>query len=166
MSTRSLVPKGGNDCVATPLPLAIQIVQHFRPTGRVLEPCRGADSPGPFEQALRTIGVECHWAEILAGRDFLTMHLLHYDWIITNPPWSQFRKFLVRSMQVADNIVFLSTINHWFLTGRRRDMREAGFGIVEILELQHPPKPWPSSGFSLAAVWIRRGWTGGATFTK
>ena len=39
---RPLAPKGGNDRVYTPPWLAAQIISHFNPTGRILEPCRGS----------------------------------------------------------------------------------------------------------------------------
>jgi hypothetical protein len=32
------------------------------------------------------------------------------DWIITNPPWSQMRRFLQQAMSVADHVVFLISL--------------------------------------------------------
>ncbi len=146
----------------TPGPLAAAIVAHFDPMGCVLEPCRGG---GAFVDALHLACViEVEWCEIADGRDFLTYDfgIIPFSWIISNPPWSQFRAFTKRAMQVADNVVWLAPINHFWLKARRRDMREAGFAIKEICEVDTPAKEtgWPQSGFSLGAVHLQRGYTG------
>ena len=108
---------------------------------------------------------DAEWCEISEGRDFLKVEG-KWDWIVTNPPWSQFRVFLVKSMQVADNVVFLSLLNAWFMRARVRDMQEAGFGLVEVLMVDTPPKPWPQTGFQLAAVHAKRGHTGATFFNS
>lgn len=155
--SRPLAPRGGNDRVWTPDELAGRIVSHFKPSGRILEPCKGQ---GAFVRAMPG----CEWCEIDEGRDFLAVEG-RWDWIVTNPPWSQFRPFLAKSMQVADNVVFLALLNAWFMRARVADMRKAGFGIVEVLMLDTPPKPWPQTGFQLAAVHARRGHTGATIFS-
>ena len=90
---------------------------------------------------------------------------MHQDWIITNPPWSKFRDFLKKSMEVSDNVVFLALLNAWFMKARVRDMSQAGFGVVEVLMIDTPAKPWPQTGFQLAAVHIKRGHTGPTLFS-
>jgi len=106
----------------------------------------------------------CDWCEIDEGRNFLTTEG-KWDWVVTNPPWSQFRPFLLKSMEVADNVVFLSLLNAWFMRARVRDMRNAGFGIVEVLMLDTPKKPWPQTGFQLSAVHVKRGYRSPVVFT-
>src|SRR6266550_6132483 len=147
--SRPLAPQGGNDCIQTPDLGADAIVRHYRPSGRILEPCKG---DGAFVRAIPN----CDWCEIKEGKDFLVVND-HWDWIMTNPPWSKFREFLNKGMEVGENIVFVSLINAWFMRARRRDIKKAGFGLVEVLELPVPPKPWPQAGFSLGATWLRRG---------
>jgi len=98
------------------------------------------------------------WTEIQRGRDFFDW-TERVDWIITNPPWSQVRRFLQHAMKVADNIVFLMTINHVWTKARLRDIHTAGFGIKEIL-LVDMPRSFPQSGFQLGAIHIARGWRG------
>ena len=154
---RPLAPSGGNDRVFTPTQTAKLIVDHFMPCGRILEPCKG-------EGAFSDLMPGCDWCEIEKGVDFFEASG-KWDWIVTNPPWSKFRDFLKHGMKVADNIVFLSLVNAWFMKARQRDMLEAGFGMVEIFYVPVPPVPWPQAGFSLGACWIRRGWTGGLHFS-
>ena len=168
--SKSAIPKGGNDCIMTPDSLALAIVRHFRPTLNVLEPCEGE---GAFVRAVQVYSIEqftetskCpiayhHHSDIAIkeGRDFLTinwMPLLKYHWIITNPPWSQFLAFLKRSMQFADNIVFLGYANAWFVKSRINAMEAAGFHFREFAYVANPKKPWPQMGLQMAAVHISR----------
>lgn len=160
-----------NDEVQTPRELARRLVEHFQPQGRILEPCRG-------EGAFFDLLPGADWCEINEGRDFLAARAdaptpgelplgepaprlahVHYDWIITNPPWSKIRPFLQKSMSLADHVVFLLTINHMWTKARVRDVDEAGFGLKEIVLVDMPPS-FPQSGFQLGAVYVARGWTG------
>ncbi len=161
---KSLVPKGGNDIVYTPQELAKQIVEHFKPSGVVLEPCSGA---GAFVKAIRDFTgekpLEC---EIAKGKDFFKFET-RVDWVITNPPWSLARKFAQHAYELADNVVFLITINHFTaLKARFRDMEKAGFAIREIALVDTPPKPWPQSGFQLGAIHFQRGYKARTEFTR
>lgn len=154
MKSQPLAPKGGNDNVMTPEPLAKLIVNYYNPSGTILEPCRGS---GVFYNLLREKG-EVDYCEVAEGIDFLDFNpVKKYDWIITNPPWSQLRPFLQKSMQVADNIVFLCLINAFFMKARLRDIRNAGFSIKEILEVPQPKENWPQTGFALGAVYVSKG---------
>lgn len=146
-----------NDEVQTPLPLAQMLVGHFRPRGRVLEPCRGE---GNIFRYLPSGSFAC---EINEGSDFLAWNE-KVDWIITNPPWSRVREFLLHAMSVSDNIVFLMTVNHAWTRARVRDVRDCGFGMKEIC-LVDMPATFPQSGFQLGAMYWQRGWTGPLTVT-
>jgi hypothetical protein len=151
----------------TPPSLARTIVDYYRPSGTVLDPARGA---GAFYDALLELEPSpesVDWCEVREGRDFLDPYarLGPCDWIVTNPPWSQIRPFLARSMQLANDIVFLATLPHFLTRARLREISEAGFGLREALLVTHPPAPWPGSGFQLAAVRIQRGYAGRLGFT-
>ena len=146
-----------NDEVQTPLPLAQLLVGHFRPRGRVLEPCRGDGN------IYRFLPRDSAWCEVNEGRDFLDCKD-KADWIITNPPWSRIREFLLHSMSLADHVVFLMTVNHAWTRARVRDVRDHGFGFREICVVDMPAS-FPQSGFQLGAVYWQRGWTGPVTFT-
>ena len=141
-----------NDEIMTPLSLAEKIVGHFKPKGRVLEPCRGT---GNF---LRCLPRGTEWCEINSGRDFFD-YKKKMDWIITNPPWSKIRAFLQHSLEISENIVFLMTINHIWTKARLRDIKEASFGIKEIL-LVETPKEFPPLGFQIGAVHLKKNYRG------
>jgi hypothetical protein len=152
---RTLAPKKNNpisDVIVTPDELAQRIVDRFAPRGKLLDPARGS---GPFYRALRRHSTDVHWCEIAGGVDFFRWHE-PVDWIITNPPWSQFREFMRHAMRLAPNVVFIGTVAHFVLKARLRDIREAGFGL-EITLFDQPPKPWPGSGFQPAIGYLRKG---------
>jgi hypothetical protein len=146
-----------DDVVQTPPALAERLVAHFRPQGKVLEPCRGAG------HIWQTLPADSFWCEIQEGRDFFQWQQ-SVDWIITNPPWSQIRPFLQHAMKLSDNVVFLLTINHLWTKARVRDVRDANFGMKEIV-LIDMPRNFPQSGFQLGAVHLERGWRSGITIT-
>lgn len=145
-----------DDVVQTPLEMAGRLVKHFRPKGRILEPCCGE---GHFLHYMP----HAEWCEISQGRDFMDWNE-PVDWIITNPPWSKIRPFLQQAMTHADNIVFLFTINHLWTKARMRDIKEMGFGVREICLLEMPDT-FPQSGFQLGAVHLKRGWSGDMRLT-
>jgi hypothetical protein len=158
LTKRSIFTKNGNDRIYTPDPLALDIVRHFRPCGRILEPAAGG---GAFERAMPG----CDWCEIDREVDFFKC-TGHYDWLVTNPPYSIFTRFLAKALDVADNIVFLCPKNSWGTTKRERILKEAGFGMVEMCAVPLPPKPWPQFGVALKATWVRRGWLGSPAYTR
>jgi hypothetical protein len=139
-----------------PMWLAKEIVEHFRPTGRILEPCKGT---GNF---LNVLPEGTLWCEITEGRDFFDFHE-KVDWIVTNCPWGQVRAFLKHSMELADNVVLLMTINHVWTKSRLRDIKDMNFGIREIY-LVPTPKEFPQLGFQLGGVHFQKSYSGPILF--
>jgi len=136
----------------TPVELCARLYRHFQPKGKLLEPCRGS---GNF---WNTFTQEKDWCEITDGRDFFQYHK-RVDAIMTKPPWSQVRSFLRHSMELADDVYMLFTVNHLWTKARLRDIRQNGFGIKEIC-LVETPKNFPQSGFQLCMLHIRKGYAG------
>ena len=154
---KTLVPKKNEpiaDLIYTPVVLAAKILEALPLSGEVLDPCRGDGAF--FDQLPAHVGR--HWCEIEEGRNFLVWDR-KVDWIVTNPPWSKFRRFLTHGMTVADNVVYLAALTHFSTKARVRDIKSHGFGMRTILYVP-TPKEWPSSGFQMAAVWLQRGWDG------
>jgi transcriptional regulator with XRE-family HTH domain len=142
------------DVVYTPRALARDVVEHFQPTGVILEPCKG---DGSFLDEFPA-DADAKWCEIEEGRDFFVFSG-QVDWIISNPPWSEFRAFNLHAMGVATNIVWVIPLVHLSGKARIRDVRGAGFGLREIM-LVDTPKGWPQGGFQIAAVHLKRGFKG------
>lgn len=156
------VPKSNlpeKDLVMTPTWLALDILNHFAVSGSYLDASKGT---GAFYDQCDAETKD--WCELSEGKDFMDYEG-QVDWIVTNPPWSKIRDFLVKGMQVATNVVYLTTINHYTTKRRMRDIREMGFGVPEIYCVPTPEKPWPSLGFQLAAVHIQKSYIGDTKIT-
>lgn len=169
MNARPIAPPRNapsHDMIETPIELARLIVDHYGPSGRQLDPCRGAS---PFYSAMteRNQG-EVAWCEVLEGIDFFDTYSgedIEFNFVISNPPWSNFRSFLLRSMEISNNVIFLGTLTHFVTRARMRDIRDHGFGFREAFLVEQPTEAWPSSGFQLAAVHLQRDWSGPMTFS-
>lgn len=141
----------GNDEIYTPQWCALDMVNHFNVSGNILEPCRGG---GVFTDIMKM-----DWCEINEGRDFLT-HTKKYDWIISNPPFSQIRKFCLHSFTLADNVVFLLPVWKIFNPyGLVKAGKEYG-GIKEIRWYGTGSKLGFPMGNGIGAVHWRKGYTG------
>jgi len=137
-----------NDDINTPEYLCEKIIKHFIPTGKILEPCKGS---GNF---LKFLPENTYWCEIKENRDFFDF-LQKINWIITNPPWSQMRKFLQHSLSLSKNVVFLMTINHLWTKARLRDIKEADFGIMV-----DTPTTFPPLGFQVGVIHLQKYYSG------
>ena len=161
--SRILVPKKNTpdkDIVMTPVETAVDVINHFAPTGTILDPCRGT---GAFYDNFPTT-CKKDWCELSEGKDFFDYNN-KVNWIITNPPWSKIRPFIIHSMTIANDIVYLISINHYSTKARLRLIHENGFRIQEIYCVKMPPPPWPQSGFQIAGIHISRGYRGGISLT-
>ena len=146
-----------DDEVMTPEYLAEALVNHFNPSGKILEPCKGT---GNF---LKFLPKDSLWCEISEGKNFFDFND-KVDWIMTNPPWSQIRKFLQHSMEISENVCFLFTINHLWTKARIRDIKEAGFGIKEIVIFDTPDN-FPPLGFQVGMIHLQAKYSGDIIFS-
>lgn len=141
-----------NDSVMTPPFIAKKIVGHFNPTGKILEPCRGN---GSFLNLMPS----ADWCEITHGRDFFDWHK-PVDWIITNPPFSIYDRFLLHAFEVADNIVFLTVLSKVFKSRKMDNALIAYGGIKEVVMLGGGGAVGFPFGFPVGCVHFKRGYDG------
>jgi hypothetical protein len=148
-----------SDIVLTPSRIAQRIVDHFVPSGRILDPCRGR---GAFTEFLP----QADWCELSDGRDFFE-YWTPVDWIIGNPPYSIFARFLRHSFLIAQEIIYLIPINKCFSSDLLlREIRSWG-GIREILYVGDGQSlGWPIQGYCIGAVNFSRGYRGGIRFSE
>lgn len=155
----SFIPKKNTpdrDIVMTPENVAQDIIKHFSPKGKILDPCRGRGAF--FNNFPKT--EDNRFCEISEGLDFL-QYEEPVDWIITNPPWSDFKRFLVHGMEIANNVCYLIPFNHYSTKLRLRLIQNHGFGICEFYGVNTPKTPdWPQSGFQLGVTHIKKGYIG------
>ncbi len=90
-----------NDVVFTPKIIAQGIINIFKPTGKCLDPCKGE---GVFFDLLPA---NSDWCEIAYNKDFFDYHQ-KVDWIVSNPPYSNWNDWLKHSFELAENVVYLT----------------------------------------------------------
>ena len=148
-----------NDVVMTPQQTAIEIIEYFSPSGLVLEPCRGSGNiynnlPGQKE-----------WCEVSEGVDFFNYNK-RVDWIITNPPYSIYDKFLLKSLEVADNVVFLCPLSKFFRGMKVEQQINLYGGVKEILHLGTGSKLGFTFGFPVGCIHYQKNYKGDLQYTK
>ena len=89
-----------SDYVQTPVWCAKDMIDFYNPIGKILDPCRGEN------KVFTNILNNSDWCEITEGIDFFKNNK-QYNWIIGNPPYSIFNKWLKHSYEIAENIVYL-----------------------------------------------------------
>lgn len=141
-----------NDVVFTPDWLAKQICESFNIEGVVLEPCKGE---GVF---LKYLPQDSLWCEITEGRNFFDFSQ-KVDWIVTNPPYSDFNRFLEHSFALSENVVLLVPLAKMFKSmGTLQTVYNYG-GAVSIHTLPSSKAGFPF-GFPSAVFHIKRGYKG------
>lgn len=133
--------------------LAQAIVRHFNPTGRCLEPFRGA---GAF---LDHLPAGTDWCELAEGRDFF-QYEQKVDWIITNPPFSNMTRVFEHAFRISEHCVFLIPIAKYFSSAPRLDLVRAYGGLAEILHVGSGRSVGFDIGFPFGALHFARGYRG------
>jgi len=145
-----------SDTVQTPVNIARMIVSSFSPQGLILEPCRGIGNiynelPEPKD-----------WCEIIEGRDFFD-YQTKVDWIITNPPYSIYDRFLEHCFKVADNVVLLTPIAKAFKSMKVEKLVDAYGGLKVIWLIGSGTKCGFAFGFPTGCLYYQRGYKGSIT---
>jgi hypothetical protein len=147
------------DVVYTPDDVARDVVNFFKPTGRILEPSCGE---GAF---LKYLPPDTEWCEIERGRDFFAEHR-HFDWIVGNPPFSIFTDWLTHSFELADNVVYVMMPHTLFNSvGRLKKIDE--FGGIKAMRIYGTGSQVKlfDGGFLVGAICFQRGYKGGTFIT-
>lgn len=145
------VPKA--DVVYTPEKVSKQIINSLNPDGLCLDPCRG---DGAFYKFL-PIGSE--YCEITEGKDFFD-YTNRLDWIIGNPPYSNFLEFLHHSFELADNVSFLVPTNKVFQRQIIMDMITTYGGIKSMIVYGSGSLIGFPFGFSVGNFHFKKGYKG------
>jgi hypothetical protein len=140
------------DRVFTPEWVAKDMVEWFKPNGRVLEPCKG---DGVFLKFLPT----AEWCEIEEGRDFFEWSD-KVDWCVSNPPYSKTREWFRHSYTIAANLLYLVPLRNVFSGfGFVREIYEFG-GIRAMRVYGTGGRLGFPMGNAVGAFWIQRAWLG------
>jgi hypothetical protein len=145
------------DVVYTPDWVAADMVAHFKPSGRVVEPCKGE---GVFMKYLPA----AEWCEIAEGKDFFKF-VEPVDYLFGNPPYKIFSKWMDHSMSIAQNIVYLIPLNKTFNSGKfLLELKEWGFPVHMRYYGTGSELGFPI-GFAAGAVHFKRGYRGAMGFS-
>ena len=151
-------PENYRDVVLTPEHIAKDIIDRFKPSGKCLDPCKG---DGAF---LKYLPTNSDWCEIREGKDFFE-YFKKVDWIVSNPPYSMFVKWVTHSFKIADNIVYLIPVDKPFISyDFMLNLKQYG-GIKEMYTIG--PGRWCgfNVGFAVGAVYFKRGYKGDIKIT-
>ncbi len=147
------IPQNPNDVVFTPDWLAKEIIEHFAPSGLCLDPCKG---DGAF---YRYLPEGSYWCEITEGKDFYQW-TKPVNWIITNPPFSDYYRFMEHGFEVSENVVYLLPFHKIFQSLRNLELIYQYGGIKEIYCVGRGTMISWGVGFAIGAVHFRRGYIG------
>ena len=143
-----------NDIVYTPTEWARDIVEFFKPEGVCLDPCRGASAfydvlPEPKK-----------WCEIAEGVDFFEFDE-KVDWIISNPPYSTFARWLDHTLDLDPaHIVYLIPVNKLLSSLDKLHKVYRYGGIAHIRYYGTGRDAGFPFGFPVGAVYLKRGYSG------
>lgn len=141
-----------NDCVYTPDWLAKQICEMYDIKGNVLEPCKGE---GVF---LKYLPKNTEWCIIAENKDFYD-YTKKVDWIVTNPPYSHFEKFLEHCFELSENIVLLVPCSKFFTSiGKLKQVFNYG-NFVEFHILPSSKAGFPF-GFPSGVFYLKKNYSG------
>lgn len=134
------------------------MVDHFAPSGVVLDPCRGG---GAFHDLLPA---GSPWCEIDEGRDFFDWWE-PVDWVIGNPPYSLTRPWFYHSYAIAHDVVYLVPCRNVFSAyGFLREVRDFG-GFCEIRTYGTGGTLGFPMGNAVAAFHVQRDYGGPTIFS-
>lgn len=146
------------DHVYTPAWVVADMIEHFAPSGVVLDPCRGK---GAFTDALP---VGSPWCEIDDGRDFFSW-TERVDWVIGNPPYSMTRPWFRHSYDIADHLLYLVPLRNVFSGyGFIREVFEFG-GIRAIRVYGTGGRLGFPMGNAVGAFHVERGYSGSCVWS-
>lgn len=146
-----------SDVVYTPDWVVDDMLTHFAPSGRVLDPCSG---DGAFLDKIP--GAD--WCEITKGRDFFQW-AEPVDWVIGNPPYSITREWFKHSYQIADNVCYLLPVRNVFSAyGFLREVDAYG-GIVAVRVYGTGNRLGFPMGNAIGAVHLQRDYRADTQFT-
>ena len=147
------IPLQPTNIVYTPDWVACDIVDFFKPSGRILEPCKG---DGAFLKYLPS----ADWCEIQEGRDFFAWNT-PVDWVVGNPPYAKITKWFEHSFEIANNVLFLIPLQYlWVSTKRIKMFAEYGGLAHSRVYPESAFRSW-SINFATGAVHIKKGYGGG-----
>lgn len=147
------IPPKDKDIVYTPEEIAVDIINWCHPFGICLDPCKG---DGVF---FNNFPYMKDWCEIREGKDFF-QYTNRVDYIIGNPPYSIFEQFLIHSMELANDIIYIIPTNKVFQRFAIMELIQNFGGIFGMRIYGSGRNVGFPFGFSVGAFHFKRYYTG------
>ena len=148
-----------SDTVFTKDETARWIINYFRPSGSILDAAAGNNAF--YNKFSNKDKYRC---EIKDGSDFLQWDK-RVDWIITNPPYSIYDKFLEHAFKIADNVVFFVPIAKAFKSNSVQKMVKQYGGLKELVYMGSGSRHGFAFGFPVGCLYYKRGYVGDCRIT-
>ena len=148
-----------NDVVMTPPETADWIIKYFKPTGKILEPCRGT---GEFYNKFPETK---DWCEISEGKDFFK-YTKKVNWIITNPPFSIYDDFLSHSFSISNNVVFFCPLTKAFKSQKMDKIIQEYGGLKEVVSMGGGGMHGFPFGFPMGCLHYEKNYIGDIKYTR
>jgi len=142
------------DTVYTKSETAQWIIDYFNPQGSILDPSAGKNA---FYD--KFTNEEKYRCEISDGLDFFDWNR-HINWIIANPPYSIYDKFLEHAFEIANNVVFFVPIAKAFKSNKVQKLVNDYGGLKEIIYMGGGNHHGFAVGFPVGCLYYRRCYTG------
>ena len=139
LKTNNSKKSENRDIVYTPDHISREIVNRYKLTGKILDPCAGDNAFSKYIDG-------CLRCELKEGTDFFKFNN-QVDWIIGNPPYSILNEWLQHSFSISKNIVYLLPIAKVFGSQKRLQMIKKYGGMVEIYA------PWTGRSIGFEFGW-------------
>jgi len=146
------------DIVYTPEWVVVDMIEHFKPSGKILDSCKG---DGAF---LKHLPKDTEWCEIREGIDFFAYHA-KVDWIIGNPPYSNYAKWIYHSMTIADKFAYIFPTQKPFCSYTMFKKVRVWGGIKHIRIYGTGTSIGWTFGYAVGAIYWEKGWRGGLEFS-
>ncbi len=147
--------QGNSNDFQTP-PIALEPLYKYLISGSVIWEC--AAGKGNLVDELKEKDFEVIATDILTGGNFMNYEPEHYDYIITNPPYSLKQQFLERAYSLGKPFAFLLPLTT-FETAKRQGLFKK-YGLEVILFDKRINFETPSgkgSGSWFATAWFTNG---------
>ncbi len=120
---KTLEERNKNDYYPTPKVLVVELekLNLIKKTDKVLEcACGEAKQISGY---FNSLGYNFEEKDLIYGNDFLKDDYSnkHYDWVVTNPPFSYWNPFVEKSKEIADNVVMIGRTNYFGAYNRYRN---------------------------------------------
>jgi hypothetical protein len=148
-----------NDVVMTKQETAKWIVNYFNPSGICLDPCAGENA---FFDAMPQPKIRL---EISDNLDFFEFNQ-KVNWIISNPPFSIYDKFLLHSFEIAENVVWFVPLNKAFKSKKIDEAIQKFGALKEIVMMGSGGKHGFPFGFPVGCLHYQKNYSGDIKLTR